>query len=180
MVEITKALVERRLKGGETLSSIARSFSISHQALSARRARWGCKPLKAPGLPRPRRTDGTFINHQGYVMVKTSTLPGGMAYTPQHILNLDRQLIDGEVVHHIDGNKTNNDRSNLFPCNRSRHRQLHRSLERLSLQLVRAGLIVFIDGENAWDVNSPIAVYLKESGVSISDLTGPVSSVSTK
>ena len=40
-------------------------------------------------------------------------------------LKLGRRLRPGEVVHHIDGDKTNNDPSNLAPLKRGKHTRLH-------------------------------------------------------
>lgn len=39
---------------------------------------------------------------------------------------LGRKLLSSEIVHHIDGNKLNNDPSNLIIVNRSEHIKLHR------------------------------------------------------
>ena len=39
--------------------------------------------------------------------------------------NIGRKLNSNEVVHHIDGNKSNNDLSNLALMTRSEHARLH-------------------------------------------------------
>ena len=173
MTEITKEAVEQRIEAGESLRAIAQSFGISHQALSDRRYRWGGKRLRAKGVARLRRTDGTFIDCHGYVQVKTSSRPGAMAYTSQHVIvakeMLGRALLPGEIVHHIDGNKQNNQPENLHVCSRSHHRIIHRSLESLATQLVRAGLLKFVKGAYEWKENSPLEAFLRESGVLTSD-----------
>lgn len=173
-MNITKEEVERRLDSGETLRSIARSIGVSHQALSEKRRRWGCRRLRKKPQYRPRRTDGTFVDQWGYVQVKTSDKPGAMAYTPQHVLVAQqaagRNLSKGEVVHHIDGDKQNNSPSNLFICDRSKHRQLHRSLEVLAMQLVRNGLIEFNGESYQWAGKSHLAASLLESVDLTSDL----------
>lgn len=50
----------------------------------------------------------------------------------------------GEIVHHIDGDRTNNERVNLhiFPSPRE-HVLAHRSLERCAYQLLATGQVVF-------------------------------------
>lgn len=50
----------------------------------------------------------------------------------------------GEIVHHIDGNPTNNARTNLHIfTSPSGHAAAHRSLERAAYALLRAGMIQF-------------------------------------
>ena len=49
-----------------------------------------------------------------------------------------------ELVHHIDGDKTNNHPNNLFICkSKAHHRDIHTDLESLSMSLVKAGIIKF-------------------------------------
>lgn len=56
-----------------------------------------------------------------------------------------RALKKGEVVHHIDGNRQNNNPENLSVMTRSRHNQVHKALERMGLRLLLAGLVEFSD-----------------------------------
>ena len=52
---------------------------------------------------------------------------GGWYYEHRLALekHLGRILHSWETVHHIDGNKTNNNIANLFPCIESEHKQAH-------------------------------------------------------
>lgn len=45
--------------------------------------------------------------------------------------HIGRRLDADEVVHHIDGNKHNNDLSNLQLMKRADHTRLHRNMEKL-------------------------------------------------
>lgn len=57
---------------------------------------------------------------------------------------LGRPLRAGEVVHHIDLDKTNNSPSNLVVCeSRSEHRLVHVSIEQLVHDLMHDGLVIF-------------------------------------
>jgi len=63
---------------------------------------------------------------------------------------LGRPLKKGETVHHIDGDKTNNDPNNIYIFKTgSDHAQAHKSLRKLSYELVKKGIIKFdyIKGE---------------------------------
>lgn len=49
-----------------------------------------------------------------------------------------------DLVHHIDGDKTNNNPDNLFICqSKAIHQDIHSQLEELSMSLVKAGIIQF-------------------------------------
>lgn len=57
---------------------------------------------------------------------------------------LGRKLLKGEVVHHIDGDKHNNDISNLVLCkDMGEHRKLHCSAELVIFELVKKSLVYF-------------------------------------
>lgn len=104
----------------------------------------------------PKKVGSTYINHHGYVEVYLGkTDPSGLRkdkYYLQHRLvveaAMDRKLTDGEIVHHIDGDKTNNKLENLYVCSSlSAHRDIHNSLESLAFHLHALGIIEFINGE---------------------------------
>lgn len=63
----------------------------------------------------------------------------------EHILvmseHLGRPLEEGEVVHHIDGDKTNNDLQNLQLMSVDEHNALHASNDALVLDLYRKGVL---------------------------------------
>ncbi len=53
-------------------------------------------------------------------------------------------LTKHERVHHIDGDKLNNQPNNLYICqSNGHHREIHVRLESISMQLVQAGIIQF-------------------------------------
>ncbi len=74
---------------------------------------------------------GIKNNGEGYVEIKCSNHPKSCrGYVYEHILvaeqALGSYLPDGAVIHHVDGNKKNNDNNNLVICNSdSYHKLLH-------------------------------------------------------
>jgi len=62
-------------------------------------------------------------------------------------LHLGRRLIKGEVVHHINMDKSNNNISNLYLCNKSEHQKSHGTLNKVVSNLMKRGIIKFVDGE---------------------------------
>lgn len=57
--------------------------------------------------------------------------------------HLKRELRPGEVVHHLDLNKTNNKINNLLLCCRAEHTFLHSQLNELVKPLLESGQIIF-------------------------------------
>lgn len=57
--------------------------------------------------------------------------------------HLGRELVRGEIVHHIDCDKLNNNLSNLHLCTKEEHGRLHKNLEGVGAFLVQKGIIKF-------------------------------------
>lgn len=74
---------------------------------------------------------------QGYVYEHTLVYEQNTGKLPQK----------GEVLHHIDLDKLNNDFSNLFLCDHKEHIACHRSIETLIKPLLQLGIIYFDNGE---------------------------------
>jgi hypothetical protein len=60
--------------------------------------------------------------------------------------SLGRKLKKEESVHHIDGDKLNNDISNLILCSKSEHAEIHKSLQNIGFSML--GDIIFFDYDN--------------------------------
>jgi hypothetical protein len=99
---------------------------------------------------------GEYISSDGYRMIKCEGEyhpSGRQKYKKEHVLVMEKFLGRelktqkggiGESVHHIDGDKLNNNIDNLILCNGSEdHRNLHANLEKVSYDLVRNGTIGF-------------------------------------
>lgn len=101
---------------------------------------------------------GEYINKDGYKMVKIydgikkdsegKRISGYKSYEKEHRVVIEkylgRKLIKGEVVHHIDGNRLNNDIENLVVLKHSQHHRItHQSLQEIGYELVKSGLVVF-------------------------------------
>jgi hypothetical protein len=101
-----------------------------------------------------------YINNSGYksYYIGDKSYKGG--YVTEHRiimeLHLGRRLKKGEVVHHIDGNKLNNNINNLLLLNKKTHRDIHHNLEKLAFNLIQKGLIKFENNQyfiepNMWE-----------------------------
>lgn len=118
------------------------------------------KGIKRPQFSREkskRWKGGEYISSDGYEMVKIEGVfceSGRQVYKRKHVLIyenfLGRELVtekggkNGEQIHHIDGDKQNNNLDNLLLCSNSKeHRLVHASLERVAFELIRKGVIKF-------------------------------------
>lgn len=65
------------------------------------------------------------------------------------------KLTKEQIIHHLDGNKKNNNISNLLLTkNMSEHRKVHAQLEAVAFQLYKEGFIKFDKNENKYVANS--------------------------
>lgn len=100
-----------------------------------------------------RETERTeYVDTHGYVQVWCGRGDGSRGrkdgYALKHRLIMEdilgRKLTDEEVVHHIDGDKLNNEPSNLYLCKtKNEHRHIHGDLEKVSFELFKMGVIGF-------------------------------------
>ena len=124
------AKMQAMYDAGASLKAIAEALGRTEQAVATKR--WEL------GITRRRRgffshtwKGGRRITAQGYVEVFRPNHPRarGNGYVFEHILvaerKLGRRLRPGEVVHHIDGNKQNNDPDNLAVMTQGEHTRIH-------------------------------------------------------
>ena len=81
-----------------------------------------------------------YVTKQGYRLIYHNG-----RYVPEHRLKFPN-IPQSTVVHHIDGNKLNNEIDNLLPMGKREHREIHGQLERVAYFLIQKGVIVF-DGD---------------------------------
>ena len=104
------------------------------------------------GSEHPSWKGGTFIGSDGYRLVYIGQKPGQKSkwesYRKEHFVvaeeMLGRPLECGEVVHHIDGDKLNNNSNNIQVLeSESAHGAIHAQLDSLTYEIVKSGLIIF-------------------------------------
>jgi hypothetical protein len=94
---------------------------------------------------------GCYIDAHGYVMVHCHNPEAKCKwehYKKEHVLVMERvvgrQLANGEIVHHIDGDKQNNKAENLtLLVGHQHHRDVHSSLQNIGYELVKRGFIKY-------------------------------------
>ena len=113
---------------GWCLRELAKKFGCSRQCMCDRMREAGIPrlpPWSQPGSRNPAWKGGRHIDADGYILIHQPDHPYATAggYVREHRLVMEamigRYLERDEVVHHRDGNKQNNDPSNLelFPHN---------------------------------------------------------------
>lgn len=96
---------------------------------------------------------GRYINSSGYVMVlnkhgSVGRSSGWENYRPEHIVviekHIGRKLEKDECVHHIDGDRQNNNIDNLVVIDSNKHHRVtHMSLQSVGYELYKKGFIIF-------------------------------------
>lgn len=116
-------------------------------------------PLEMKGKNHPSWKGGRYVDNHGYILMYTGgdkQASGWNSYKKEHILvvenSIGRCLNKGEIVHHVDGDKQNNDIDNLWLTDSNGHRMAHQSLQELGYEMIRAGIILFdkVAGKYRW------------------------------
>jgi hypothetical protein len=116
---VRMAANQGRLGGG--FRGKSRDFTPQHcENISKARARW------ADG-----NAVGVSIKLSGYVYHTRGLHKGRSVHVVKMEARLGRSLLPDEVVHHIDGDKTNNEDKNLALVTRAGHTRLHRREQRI-------------------------------------------------
>ena len=131
-VKIDDEKVREFFVSGLTAAEIAPHFGCSTYPIKQALKRLGLsrpakrRPGKGSGRNNPAWKGGRRERVDGYIAIWT---PGGERLEHQVIMEktLGRQLVAGEIIHHIDGNKTNNNPNNLQVMKQSDHIRLHLS-----------------------------------------------------
>lgn len=104
----------------------------------------------ARGAESPSWRGGRRLDAHGYVMVHNGgpkTACGWSNYIKEHVFvmetSLGRKLDRHDVIHHINGRKTDNRLENLWLTNYGGHKDAHQSLQEVGYALVEAGLVMF-------------------------------------
>jgi hypothetical protein len=117
-----------------SLIEVGKQLNVSGQTILYRFKKLGIKARnktewqtgrKRPYLSKeknPNWKGGKSLTRYGYIKVDANTLEHRVIV--QKILG--RPLTSKEVIHHIDGNRSNNDPSNLLICSQSEHINIHR------------------------------------------------------
>jgi len=130
-LHISKEEFENAVNTASSVANLCKILSKSKPSVYTYASRF-CIPLKGVfANSNPIRKDGYYCysspkNHRR--IVETS---------------LGRKLSKNEGVHHIDGNKLNNELSNLVVLNWDIHQKAHSSLEKCAFELVKKGFIEF-------------------------------------
>lgn len=129
-----------KAKGG--MSKLAETLGRRLAEISVRAKKLGCSPWRRNQKCHSGRPVDGFVE-------------GRPIYTHRRIIEeeLGRSLSPDEIVHHIDGDITNNERNNLCLLkNRFAHLTAHRSYDNLLPELIHRGYIRFDADEGVYKI----------------------------
>ena len=109
---------------------------------------------------------GKYIDSGGYVLILVDNrhhkVTGWRRYKKEHTLvmekYLSRKLKKNENIHHIDVNKQNNDINNLIIyTDEQDHKNMHKSLEKIGIDLLKLGLVIFDKKTRQYKINFDVS-----------------------
>ena len=136
-----KAYLMKEYKSGRSMKNLGDEFNVSPSCIRKYLIKYGIQRryktdfFKGDPKKNPRYIGKEKIIKNGYYMIRYPEHPNavnGFVYEHRLIVEkkLNRYLKKDEVVHHIDGNKLNNDLSNLLIMTNSEHAKLHGIIRR--------------------------------------------------
>lgn len=120
-----------------------------------------------------RKIGNTYLNHHGYLEIylgedsKKYGRKDGYVLLHRKIAQdkIDRKLKSSEIIHHIDGDKLNNNPENLLICSGfSEHRDIHNNLEQVAFYLVKNNIIYFDESKRQYNIAPYASDSIKELG----------------
>jgi hypothetical protein len=129
----------RKFVSGHNLLGLKRTEQYRARIGESQRRAWQTKRQRMP-------IGSLYTDFHGYTLVKV--VEGKGAWKRQHILvmeqHIGRKLSKGEVVHHINGVRSDNRIANLYLCrSHSHHNDVERSLTQVFRELLDEGLVRF-------------------------------------
>lgn len=124
---------------GHNLKTLPRSEKHCHKISEAQKRAWATKRKRMPVGSKNKDVNG-------YVRVKV--IEGNGEWLKEHVLvmeqYLDRKLVNGESIHHINGIRDDNRIENLCLCkNKSEHKRIEDSCKLLVLSMLWDGKVTF-------------------------------------
>ena len=100
---------------------------------------------------------GGIIKEDGYIRIRRNN-----KYIAEHRLLMEekigRTLDKNEIVHHIDGDRANNNINNLILCKSiSEHRKIHASMQNLVYKLIKNNYATFNSNKKIYELKDKIS-----------------------
>lgn len=150
---ITKELLLEIYKKSKNWGQVASHFNVGRNYIIKARKQLGIfEKTKTTGEKycgiNSKLYKGKYKDKYGYISVNRYHPENNKGKTcHEHTLvmekHLGRLLKSNEIVHHIDGDKSNNLLENLFLCDISTHRKIEAQISRLGYELIKRKIIMF-------------------------------------
>ena len=168
-VELEDAIVEH-YKTSQNLRKTADKFGKYSTSISRILKRRGVKIKKnKSGSEHPAWRGGKSKKGSGYVGIWQPNHEradgGGYVYEHTLVWEIETGLLPakGEIIHHINLNKLDNNIDNLYKCSHREHAILHRSIEKHIKPLMDIGMILFDKSLGEYVLNYNIVKKLRSN-----------------